>query len=327
MKKRISCLAFAATLLLCVLSLAPKTAVADSGTDLLQLLPDGTAVAVVDVQRFLASSVWAELSAQEKTRHAIESLESDLADLGMTMSDIRSVAASFGGSLKSATVAVGGNFDQTALINRIRADVKVKLTTETYKGYEINTVQPADPSSKRTPTSFVFFDAGTAVVGSKAATQAAIETKLGGRSIAQNQQLNDALNQNPVAAIRFAMALTPEMSAKLQSTELPLPDFSSIKLIWAAVDVTSNVDLVATLRNDSAEHAKAVAERLNGLVSMFRGFIGSTTDPKMSGVSDALKSVTIVDSDVDVKITGSVSVDLLKTILGAGTATVPMKKL
>jgi hypothetical protein len=319
--KRVSCLVLVASLWFCALAAAPKSSSAATPDDLLKLLPDGSAVAVIDVQRFLGSPVWAELSAQEKTRRAIEKLQSDFAELGISMSDIQSVAAAFGsGSFKSSTVAVAGNFDQGALLEKLRADAKLTVNSETYQGFEITTVQSVDPNIKRDAISFVFFGPGTAVVGSKAATRASIDTKLGGKSIAQNATLVEALNQNPVAAIRFAMTLTPEVSAKLKSTDLPLPDFSSIRLIWATIDVSSNIDLVATLRNDSAEHAKAVAERLNGLISMARGFVGSSTDPKMVGISDALKSVSIADSDVDVNITGTLSIELLKTILGAGGA-------
>lgn len=293
---------------------------AQAGTDLFQLLPDGSILAVIDVQKTTTSSLWATLSTQPKIKPTLDKMQSDISDIGVRLSDIQTVALVFSGKdFDNPTVAVTGSFDQAALLSQLRSNPKIRLTSEKYKNYEVYRSEavsapaaggPAKPGApapvqKIDETSFYFYDARTVVVGSAATARASIDTRSGSRaSVAQNGKLTEAIAQNPSAAIRFAISVTPSMASGLSSS-LPIPDFSSVNLIFGALDLTSGVDLNATLRNDTAEHAKSVAERLNGLVMMVKGFLTSSGDPKMSAVNEALKSVSIVGNDIDVTITAS----------------------
>ena len=301
-----------------------------AGNELLGLLPDGGTVVVADVRRITTSNLWSTLAGQEKIRAGLEKMQADAAGLGIRLADIQSVALAFpAGGMSNPTVAVSGGFDQSDLLSRLRADSKVKVTSEKYKNFEIFKAEsvaapasdkPAEPGKEAKPvhkddTSFVFYDSHTAVIGSSASVRASVDTKLGGKSIAQNAKLTDALGQNPTAAIRFALEMTPSMSSGLQSTGMPLPDFSSVKLIFGSLDVNSGVDLIAFLRNDSAEHAKVVAERLNGLLDMVRGFLTASNDPKTAPLVSALKTVSITGSDIDVKITGTVPLEVITQLL------------
>ena len=300
---------------------------------LLQLLPDGNILAVIDVQRMTASSLWATLSAQPKVKPTLDKMQSDISEIGVRLSDIQTAALVFTGkALDHPTVAVNGIFDQAAVLSKLRSNAKVKLTSEKYKNYDVYRCDavrvPAKDDGIKSgtgvrasktdeqvllagplgdETSFCFYDSGTVVVGSAATVRASIDTKSGSRaSVAQNAKLTEAIAQNPSAAIRFAISVTPAMANGLSSS-LPIPDFSSVNLIFGAIDIASGVDLNATLRNDTADHAKSVAERLNGLLTMVKGFLTSAGDPKMSAVNDALKSVSIVGNDIDVTITASLS--------------------
>ncbi|HMG36722.1 MAG TPA: hypothetical protein VKM94_22490 [Blastocatellia bacterium] len=314
-----------------VLRGANVRAAAAPANDLTQFLPDGAGVAVIDVKRIINSPVWAALTAQPKIKADLDKIQADVLQVGVTLSDIDSIALSFSkANLDQSTVAVTGGFDQATLLEKLRTNEKVKLSSEKYKDFEIDTAEkipaktgdpskPDDKTSSKNTVSFTFFDSKTAVLGTRDAVRAAIDTKMGARpSIAQNTQLMGALNENPDAAIRLALNVSSDVAGKLQTSDLPLPDFSSIRMIWASIDVSSGIDLIATLRNDSAEHAKAIAERLNGLLNMVRGYLGASGDPKYSGLADSLKSINIVGNDVDVKITGSISMDVLKTLLGSG---------
>jgi hypothetical protein len=164
---------------------------------------------------------------------------------------------------------------------------------------------------------FAFYDASTVVAGSAEAVRASIDVKTGAKpGVLKNEKLAASLAQNPAAAIRFALVITPAMTSGL-SSELPIPDFSSVNLIFGTIDVSYGVELNATLRNDTAEHAKSIAERLNGLLEMAKGYLGSTSDPKLLPVVDALKTISITTADVDVRITGNVPMDLLTRLLPA----------
>jgi hypothetical protein len=48
---------------------------------------------------------------------------------------------------------------------------------------------------------------------------------------------------------------------------------------------------------------------------MVKGYLTSVSDPKMSAVSEALKSVSIVGNDIDVKITASLTQEFFTQIL------------
>ncbi|MEK6300663.1 MAG: hypothetical protein AABO41_08085 [Acidobacteriota bacterium] len=288
---------------------------------LLQLLPDGNILAVIDVQRMTSSSLWATLSTQPKVKPTLDKMQSDISEIGVRFSDIQTIVLVFSGKdFNAPTVAVSGGFDQAAVLSKLRSNRKVKLTFEKYKNYDVyrsdavplpakdDGVKPSAgvPAVQTNETSFCFYDSSTVVVGSAASVRASVDTKTGARtSVAQNARLTEAIAQNSSAAIRFAMIMTPSMATGLSSSQLPIPDFSSVNLIFGALDVASGLDLNATLRNDTADHARSVAERLNSLLTMARGFLGSASDGKFSSVNDALKSVSIVGNDIDVTITAS----------------------
>ena len=137
------------------------------------------------------------------------------------------------------------------------------------------------------------------------------------QSIAQNSKLAEPLLQNPSAAIRFALLMTPGMTDGLKTNDFPLPEFSSISLVFGSIDVASGIDLNATLRSDNAEHAKAIADKLNGLLSMVKGLVVLGGDAKMGAIAEALKSVSIVNTETDVKITGNLPMELLNTLLSS----------
>jgi hypothetical protein len=301
-------------------------AAAQAGSDLLQALPDGSAVIVIDVHRMTTSNLWAAVSAQSKVKTEIDKAQAEISELGVKLADIQTVALVFSaGDMNAPTVVVSGGFDQSDLLARLRANTKVSLTSEKYKNYDVFQVesvpaagsdQSKDKPRKKDDGSFAFYDARTAVVGPASAVRASIDTKLGSRpSVAQNARLTEALAQNPGAAIRFAMEFTPSMASGLQSSQMPLPDFTSVKLIFGSVDVASGVDLIATLRNDTAEHAKNMAERFNSLLEMVRGYLGATNDPKTAPLVGALKSVSVTGSDVDVKITGCLPLVVFMQVL------------
>ena len=300
---------------------------AQAGSDLLQVLPDGNAVIVIDVHRVTTSNLWATISAQAKVKSQIDKAQAEISELGVKLADIQTVALVFPlGDKDNPTVAVSGGFDQNDLLSRMRSNEKIHLTSEKYKNFEIfkaeSVATPSNDQSKdnkprkKDDGAFVFYDAKTAVIGSDAAVRASIDTKLGSRpSVAQNAKLTEAIAQNPGAAIRFAMEFTSSMASGLQSSQMPLPDFASVKLIFGSVDVVSGLDLVATLRNDTAEHAKNMSDRLNGLLEMVRGYLGAANDPKTAPLVGALKSVSVTGSDVDVKITGNLPMEVFAQIL------------
>jgi hypothetical protein len=302
---------------------------------LLDALPDGTAVAVIDFQKVAGSSLWSAISSQDKFKSEIDKVQSEVADLGLKLTDVHTVALVFSGTaIKTPTVALTGGFEQTDLLARLRASGKVRLTSEKYKGNDIYTaralraVEPAKTlSGARTAggtetgttgeTSFVFYDANTVVTGSLDAVRTSVDVKTGAKpGLAQNSKLTDALAQNPAAAVRFAFALSSALTGELRSGDLPV-DFSSISMIFGAIDVGSGIDVNATLRCDTAEHAKSISDSLNSLLAMARGLLGSTGDPKMAPVAELLKTVSIITADADVRITGQVPTELLNSLLSS----------
>lgn len=301
--------------------------------DLLDILPDGGGVAVIDLQKITGSTLWATVGAQQKLARVIDKAQSEIADLGLRLNDVRTVVLAFpSADLSSPTAAINGGFDQKELLEHLRSSPRIKLTSDKYKGFDVYKAQSVpssdaktSPDSKggatagstnanaatlRNETSFAFRDPNTVVIGATESVRASIDVMTGGRrSITQNAQLVDGLAQNPSAAIRFALIVTPS-AINLKSSEL-LQEFSSVKLIYGAIDVASGIDLNATLRSDTAENAKAMADRLNGLLGMFRGYLGAANNPKSTAIVDALKAVNITSSNNEVKITGSLTADLL----------------
>lgn len=318
--------ALAAIMLALAISVSVRPSAArpagQAGNELLNALPDGNAVLLIDVQRVTSSALWNMLASQEKFRSAFDRIQSELSGVGLNLSDVQTVAIAFSNNDSgNPAVAVAGRLNQSALLTRLRADEKLNVTSETYKGSEVfkiesvETKPPAAGHHKHQNTgSFAFLDAGTLVAGTPASVRAAIDVKSGSRpSIAQNVRLNEGLAASNGAAVRFAMEMTSSLASKLPTGQMG--DFSSIKLIFGGVDVTTGIDLNATLRNDTAEHARTLASQLNGLLEMARGFLGATNDPKMSGLVAALKSVTITGNDIDVRVTGSLPMEVLGQLL------------
>ncbi len=339
MKKRIAFLMMLAMLTLTVsLRAGSATVATPGGSSLLDVLPDGSAVALIDVQKISNSSLWTAINAQDDLKKAIDKAQLEMADLGLKLSDLQTVAIVFpAGTGKEPTVALNGTFDQTDLIARLRASSKIVLTAEKYKGFDIYKAKtkPDTETTKKTTgtkendarvvkgrnideTSFVFYEANTAVVGDSKSVRSSVDVKTGeANSVAQNSRFAEALLQNPAAAIRFALVLTPGMTEGLKSSDLPLPEFSSISMVFGTIDVAAGIDLNATLRSDNPEHAKSIADKLNGLLSMVKGLVVLGGDAKLGAISEALKSVNIVTADADVKITGNLPMDLLNTLLSS----------
>jgi hypothetical protein len=295
---------------------------AQAGNELLNALPDGNAVLLIDVQRVTSSPLWNMLAAQEKFRSAFDKMQSELSAVGLSLSDVQTVAVAFSNNdTNNPAVAVSGRLNQSALLARLRADERVKLTSDTYKGIEVFKVEPVESKqpeagkhARHNTGGFAFIDAGTVVAGTPASVRASIDVKTGSRpSIAQNARLNEGLAASNGAAVRFALEMTSSLASKLPTGQMG--DFSSIKLIFGGVDVTTGIDLNATLRNDTAEHARTLASQLNGLLDMARGFLGASKDSKMASLVEALKSVTITGNDIDVRITGNLPMEVLAQLL------------
>ena len=301
--------------------------------DLLEILPDGGGVAVIDFQKITGSALWTSIGAQQKLSSLLNKAQSEIADLGIKLNDVHTIALVFpSANFNNPTAAINGGFDQKELLDRLRSSSKIKLTSEKYKGFDVYKARSvplsdakSSPDSKkanveagRNETSFAFRDSSTIVSGATESVHASIDVMTGARqSITQNSQLSEGLAQNPSAAIKFAIVVTPSMTKGIQSSELPIPDFASLKLIYGSIDVTSGIDLNATLRSDSAESAKGIADRLNGLLGMARGYLGATNNPKSTAIVDALKTVNITSSNNDVKITGTLTADLLSNLFAS----------
>jgi len=301
--------------------------------DLLEILPDGAGVAVIDFQKITGSALWTTVSARQKLASVIDKAQSEIADLGLKLNDVHTVVVVFpSANLNNPTAAINGGFDQKELLDRLRASSKVKLTSDKYKGFDVYKAQSVSPSGTKSSsgsmsknaatigseTSFAFRDTNTIVIGATESVRASIDVMTGARqSITQNSQLVDGLAQNPSAAISFAIVVTPSATKGLQSSELPIPEFSSLKLIYGAIDVASGIELNATLRSDSAESARSIADRLNGLLGMARGYLGAANNPKSTAIVDALKAVNITSSNNDVRITGSLTADLLSNLFAS----------
>ena len=296
--------------------------------DLLRILPDGNGVVLLDLQKITGSALWSTVSAQQKLKGVIDKAQSEIGDLGIKLNDVRAIALVFpSANFNNPIAAVDGAFDQKDLLDRLRSSSKIKLTSEKYKNLDVYKVKPLPPSDSksssgstgnpatvRSETSFVFRDASTIVIGAPEVVRASIDVMNGARpSMSQNSQLMDGLAQNAPAAIKFALAVTPAMTNSLHSGDLPI-DFATLKLIYGSIDVSSGIELNATLRSDTDEHAKALADRLNGLLEMARGFLGASGSAKSASIVDALKAVSITSSNIDVKIIGSFPADLLSSL-------------
>ena len=166
----------------------------------------------------------------------------------------------------------------------------------------------------------MFYDEGTVVAGSVASVRSSVDAKTGQRaSIAQNEKLGAALAQNPTAAARFAILLTSGMMGSIKTSEIPLPDFSTISMAFGAIEVTSGVELNVTLRSDTEEACQVNCGFAQRTTRNGRGFLGAGGDPKGKAIAETLKSVTITAAvNGDVKITGSLSAEVLAEVLRSG---------
>jgi hypothetical protein len=302
-------------LTLTVVSGAGRFAAQASG-DLLQFLPDGNAVIVVDVQKVLASSTWTSLSAQDKFKSTIDKVLKDVSELGVNLSDIKTAALVFQASgWSNPTIVANGTFNQTDLLARLRSSSQFKLTSEKYREYDLYNVSRAQAGSSNIDITFVFYDAGTVAAGSAASVRSSIDAKTGAKpSASQNTKIASALAQNSSAVIRFAMEKIPGLTDMNSSRDIPLPDFSSIKLVFGAVDLTSGINLDATLRNDTGENAKVLADRLNAILGIGKAYLKGSSDPKLAALGNALGTVTVTGIEADVKITGALPPEVLALI-------------
>jgi hypothetical protein len=306
-------ISFAALAIVCALSLGlSRVGARATQSDLLHLLPDGKFVAVADMHRVTKSSFWTTLAAENKIKKVIDEAQSKLGEIGLRLEDLSALALTgSSSSTDTGVMVVSGSFNQDNILSGLRANPKVRVTAEKYRGMDVFEVRAALPDGKNDRVAFAFYDSSTAVVGSLAGVRTAIDVRAGERpSVAQNAKLNAALAQTPAAAVRFAMETTSGLG-RLNSANLPLPDFASIKLIFGTVDFTSAIEINATLRSEAASQARSIGDQLNSLLGMARGFLGVSGDPKMASLGEMLKTVTVTVEETDVKISGNIPAEVL----------------
>jgi len=280
-------------------------------------LPDGIGAATVDVAQLTASPLWGSLTASDKPVRAIQSLQNRLIDIGLKLTDLTQVAACVSSpGTNGLVIAVTGTINSDSVLAKLRSNPDVKITSETYKNTQIYTAAISNKAHSRTQNiSFAFVGSATAVLGSAKGVHGAIDAAKGDQpSLAQNSKVQAGLGEAPSGPIRFAIVPPPGLASQLESSSIPLPDFSTVSLVFGAVGVNSGIDLNVTLRHDTANHATAMASQLNSLLSMARGMLGSGTNPKNQVILDAVKTVAISANNTDVKITGNVSQDLISKV-------------
>src|SRR3954463_1290448 len=78
-------------------SVSPSAArpAAQAGNELLNVLPDGNAVLLIDVQRVTSSPLWNMLASQEKFRSTFDKIQSELSKAGVSLGDVQTVAIAF----------------------------------------------------------------------------------------------------------------------------------------------------------------------------------------------------------------------------------------
>ncbi|HYL97862.1 MAG TPA: hypothetical protein VEZ90_02825 [Blastocatellia bacterium] len=296
----------------------PVRTVTAASADPLQSLPDGVGAAVVDISQLTSTNLWTSLTAPGKTPRVIQALEDRLATLGLKVSDLQSAAVSFSSlSMNGTVMAVSGNFNQDDILSRLKANTSLKLSSETYKNLTIYTVTNATGAPQHHSGSFAFPNPGTVVLGSSSEVRAAADVTDGSKpSMASDTSIQSALGEAGQGTVKFALVPPAGMfSDGGQADKVPLPNFSSIKLIFGTLSVDSGIDLNATLRNDTADHAQGIAQQLNDLLTMVKGMLGSPTDPKKASYVQAINTVTISTSGTDVKIAGNVSSDVLAKLI------------
>ncbi|HEY6332575.1 MAG TPA: hypothetical protein VI756_24845 [Blastocatellia bacterium] len=288
-----------------------------SATDLQSSLPDGIGVASVDISQLTGSTLWGALASGDKPVRAIQSLQARMSDIGLKLTDLSQMAVCLSSpGTNGLLAAVTGSISEDALVGKLRADSRVKLTTESYKNARVYAAAITNKAGTRTQNlSFAFTAPAIVVLGSSKGVHAAIDAARGDKpSLAGDSKLQSALAGTGAGPIRFAIAPTPDLAKQLESSSIPLPDFSTVDLVFGSLGVSSGIDLNVTLHNDTADHATAMAAQLNSLLSMAKGMLGSSTNPKNQVILEAVKTVSITSSQSDVKITGSLSQDMLSKV-------------
>jgi hypothetical protein len=312
--KRITIVAF--TLMLALgIGLANSAARSAPASDLLNSLPNGNGVVLVNVKYVLGSSLFA----QGKLKSALEKVETEISQVGLKLSDLDSAAIAFSsGKFKDPTIVVSGTFDQANLLARAKDSGKVKIASQKYKNLDVYTVSDVNPTAAKTPNdmAFAFLDAGTVVAGNAAAVRASIDARSGEiPNITKNAKLMEGLSQSAASPIRFALEFTPEMTKGFESSGIPMPKFSSVQMAFGSVNLDSGIALDASLRNDTADHAKEMTDQLNGLLSLVKGLLGGSDDAKMAPIVEVMKSIKISQTNVDVKVTASLPAEILAKFL------------
>jgi hypothetical protein len=295
---------------------APGLAAAQQPDELLRALPDDKGVAVVDVKKVIASELWMAAKEGSRTRGLLDALTAGLDRIGARLADADAVAITFSEpNPQTITAAVTGSFDEATVAARLKSIPGVKHGSEKYKGAEIHTIAFTEGKSERL-RSLAFVGARTMVIGTVEKVRAAVDVNAGAApSVAANLVLKEALGQTPPAAVRFAVAAPGVVTSMLPSNSLPLPDFTTVRLIFGTVEVNSGLDASVTLRNEKPEQAQVIADQLNSLLAMARGFLGSSTDPRMASITQLLKSITIDGRDVDVKLGATLSKEFLASMV------------
>src|SRR5215467_2696876 len=199
----------------------PQRAAAQSD-DSLRLLPDGMGVVLIDVQSITSSDLWASLAEKGGASKVIGEFQSALGDLGLKLADLKTATVALPPSHSYGVVGiVTGSFVQDDLLARLRANPKVKLSSDTYKGVTVYRVDETTSSGHKEDVSFSFGDAGTILIGSATGVRASIDVKTGEKpSLAQNQKITGALAELSGGAIRFALAPPPGMSGGIKSSAM-----------------------------------------------------------------------------------------------------------
>lgn len=304
------------TLMLAIsIGMANSAARSAPASELLNSLPNGSGVVLVNVRSVLGSSLFA----QGKLKSALEKVESEISQVGLKLSDLDSAAISFSsGKFNDPTIVVNGSFDQANLLARAKDSGKVKISAQKYKNFDVYTATDVNIAATKTPNdmAFAFLDASTVVAGNAAGVRASIDARSGETpNITKNAKLMEGLSQSAASPIRFALEVTPNMTKGFESTGIPMPKFSSLQMVFGSVNLDAGIALDASLRNDTADHAKEMTDQLNGLLSLFKGLMGSSDDAKMAPIIEVIKSVKVSNTNLDVKVTASLPADILAKIL------------
>jgi hypothetical protein len=282
-----------------------------AASELLNSLPNGSGVVLVNVKTVLGSSLFA----QGKLKSALEKVESEISQVGLKLSDLDSAAISFSsGKFNNPTIVVSGAFNQAALLARAKDSGKVTITSQKYKNFDVYSVADVKAATTKTPNdmAFAFLDASTVAAGNAAGVRASIDARSGETpNITKNAKLMEGLSQSASSPIRFALEITPGMTKGLESTGIPMPNFSGLQMVFGSVNLDAGIALDASLRNDTVEHAKEMTDQLNSLLGLVKGLMGSSDDAKMAPLVEVLKSIKVINTNADVKVTASLPAEML----------------